>query len=288
MHQCQSDALSREAVAETPVLTEGEIRDYHRDGYLIPNLRLTSARLEKLQQLTRQLISDNPHIKEGIGSPHLICGSSSQNVKTQEGWMDIATDPALIGLLQQLIGPDIILWASTLFHLPPQEGPATPWHRDGAFYPISPLATTTIWIAVFDSVRENGCLRLVPGSHRSRSLGRHARGRWGSDGKGLLSADEFDESAAADALLEPGQMVVFDVFTAHASWPNTGARPRAGFALRFCPATSYFDHDASDEEFRVAGGVRGRELILVSGTNRAGNRLGRVGRHLQVDGAMTR
>jgi ectoine hydroxylase-related dioxygenase (phytanoyl-CoA dioxygenase family) len=83
--------------------------------------------------------------------------------------MDIASHPDLLDMIEQIIGLDIILWGSGIFYKRELAGPATPWHRDSVYTPIRPLATTTVWIAVFDSVVANGCLRVIPGSHRTKA-----------------------------------------------------------------------------------------------------------------------
>jgi Phytanoyl-CoA dioxygenase (PhyH) len=263
-----------------PILSADEVESFHENGFLVPRFRFEGDELRKLQDLTQRLVANNPQVTNGhIGSPHLLNGKGTQQVKTERGWLEIAAHPKLVQLVGELIGPDLALWTSTLFCKPPLEGPATPWHRDGAFYPITPIETTTSWIAVFESVRENGCLRILPGSHKARDVGAHRRERWSKKSEeeaGSLALSEADEARAVDVPLEPGQMVLFDIFTAHASWPNQGTKPRAGYAVRFLPTTSRYDHDAGDEDYKVAGGVRNRQLILVSGRDRAGNRFGDI------------
>jgi len=261
-----------------PILSPAEVEAYRRDGFLVPRLRFEGDELRELQQLTDRLLQNNPQVTDGmIGSPHIQSGKGAQRVRTEPGWMNIAAHPKLVKMIGELIGPDVVLWTSTVFHKPPRKGPATPWHRDGAFYPIRPLETISAWIAVFESVKENGCLRILPGSHKNRSVGAHRGGHWSKEDEGgALAPSEIDEARAVDVPLQPGQMVLFDVYTAHASWPNLGTKPRAGYAVRFFPASSHYDHDAGDELYKVAGGVRNRELILVSGQDRAGNRFGDI------------
>ena len=84
----------------------------------------------------------------------------------------------------------------------------------------------------------------------------------------IIAEDEVDESLAKDVELEPGRMLVFDVFMTHGARPNVGSRPRAGYALRFMPATSHYDHDSA-----IPGGDTSREtkaLFLVRGVDRSG------------------
>jgi len=262
------------------VLTDSEVAFYHREGYLVPQFQLSENEVKQLQEMTDRLLDHNTHIKDGmIGSPHLVNGAGTQNVKSEAGWMDIAAHPKIIDMLEQLIGPDIMLWTSTMFYKPPVEGNATPWHRDGAFYPIAPLETVTVWIASFESVKDNACLRVIPGSHLNRSIGRHKDGHWSkSEEGGALDTSEFNEADAVDVELQPGQMVIFDVYTIHGSRPNLGKRSRAGYAVRFFPSTCHYDHSASDDEYKVAGGVAARELILVRGEDKANNKHRRLER----------
>jgi len=250
-------------------LTSAEIAQYHRDGFLIPRFRLSSSELEQLQRLTRKLLADNPHVLDvPIASPH-VPGSGTQQVKGDPEWRQVACNVSILDMIEQLIGPDIILWGTTMFYKKPRQGPATPWHRDGFAWPIMPLATTSVWIAAYDSTVENGCLRCIPGSHAKKELGQHDRTR--REGKmfsGDLDPSEFDESTARDIELEAGQMVIFDVYTVHGARPNSGAAPRAGYSLRFMPGTSFFNHQSEQDSDEPGFSHTTRPLILVRGQDR--------------------
>jgi hypothetical protein len=253
------------------VLSNEEVERYQRHGFIVPKYKLSTSDVARLQELTIQLVEENPHLRDKFMTGPHVKNWGTQGLKSPRAreWLDSARDPDLLDIVEQLIGPDIILWGTTLFYKRALEGPATPWHRDGAYWPITSLATTTVWIAVFDSVIENGCLRFIPGSHLPQRFGRHIE-----DDRSevmfhhIMAGDEFDESLAQDVELEPGQMVLFDVYMTHGARPNTGSRPRAGYALRFMPATSHYDHDAA-----MPGGETSREtktLFLVRGVDRCG------------------
>ncbi len=200
--------------------------------------------------------------------------------------MDYASDPRILDMIEQIMGPDIILRGTAAFYKRAGHGPATGWHRDATGQAITPLRGTHVWIAASDSRIENACLRFIPGSHASRSLGKHEYGDFdrrhadGSIGAAILDKSEYDEKQAVSVELEAGQMVIFDLFTAHASWPNTGDRERASYALRYMPATSFYDHEAASPEKKEVNKAKGyghhmRPLFLVRGENRAGNDLKR-------------
>jgi hypothetical protein len=144
------------------MLSADETNVYRSDGYLVPKFELSDPDLDKLQQLTLQLVADNPQARGAIRSPH-IAESGSGTFESQAEWLNVASNPKLLDMVEQFIGPDIILWTSTLFYKAPWEA-ATPWHRDGC--PFLTLAkseaTITAWIAVFDVTRENGALRVIP------------------------------------------------------------------------------------------------------------------------------
>lgn len=134
-----------------------------------------------------------------------------------------------------------MLWGTTLFYKRALSGPATGWHRDGQVWPIKPLATTSVWIAATESTARNGCLRMIPGSHAAQRIGEHVfEDRKDMIVRRSLARDEFDESTAVDIELEPGQMVMFDVYTVHGATHNRGDVPRAGTRCASCrrPATS--------------------------------------------------
>jgi chlorinating enzyme len=259
------------------VLSEDELARYDRDGFVVPQYRLSASDTQKLQQLTRHLVADNPHmLDQPMACPHVE--GNNPSLKTSPGWLDIALNPDIVDMVEQIVGSDIVLFGTNFFYKRPQKGPATPWHRDGASLPVKPLVSMSVWIAVFDSKADNGCLRFIPGSHRSKELGKHHTTyfdtRKAEDEDMLIISDldraEFDESTAEDVELEPGQMVLFDIYTIHGARHNLGNRERAGYALRFIPSTSHFDHDAATATHLVGRSHNTRPLILVRGVDRCG------------------
>ncbi|MBM85809.1 MAG: phytanoyl-CoA dioxygenase [Rhodospirillaceae bacterium] len=253
------------------ILSLTEIEAYRRDGVIIPRFRLPEDALCRLRSLTDRLIADNPHLgDEPMACPH-VPGSGIQNLNCDEGWLEFPTFPAIVDMLEQLIGPDIILWGTTLFHKPATKGRVVPWHRDGRYWPIKPLETTSVWIAIDECTAENGCLRAIPGSHKAREVGRHFRST--SDEVAIpetLYDSEYDESLAVNLVLQPGQMAVFDVFTVHGSTANPSGRRRTGLAMRYIPATCHYDHHDLPVSDSRGAAHHTRPLIQVRGTDRCG------------------
>lgn len=246
------------------LLSPEEIHAYGRDGYLAPKFKLSEADIDKLQRITLRLVADNPQARAAIRRPHLVARTGSHGFDKQADWLHIAANPRILDMIENLIGPDIILWTSTIFYKAPLET-GTPWHRDQCPF----LKQTdvdeiiTVWIAVFDVRKEDGALRLIPQSHLRQPTGVPSTQDSQANGRVCLNASE--EETAVNAELEAGQMILFDASTVHGSWPNFSSRERYGYSVRFFRATSRFDRSS---ELALA---RSRELILVRGDDRAGN-----------------
>ena len=143
-------------------LTDDEVARYHRDGVLVPDYRVPGALLARMRDALERLTERNRHMSSDIMiCPHLQTGST-QGLEGGREWLEFAAIPDLLNMTAQLIGPDIILWGTTVFGKPAGSGKETPWHQDAQYWPIRPLATCSVWIALDHSTPENGCLRVIP------------------------------------------------------------------------------------------------------------------------------
>jgi ectoine hydroxylase-related dioxygenase (phytanoyl-CoA dioxygenase family) len=255
------------------ILSDSEIARYRDDGYVVPALRVPDARVAALRATLDRLIAENPGVRpERLVSAH-IEGRNAEGVRGSADFLDLARDPAIVAAVAQLIGPDVILWGCQIFCKPGGDGMEVPWHQDGHYWPIRPLATCTVWIALDESKVANGCLRVIPGSHRKRELLDHMR----EDRTDLVLnrravPGSFDEGAAADIELEPGQVSMHDVYLIHGSNPNRSPHRRAGVAIRYMPASSLFDRTLMEPGAGSGYTVdfSTRPLWLVAGRDRTG------------------
>ncbi len=253
-------------------LSDAEKATYDEQGYVIPEWRLPPDRVTALQQALDDALAANPGVRpEHLVSIH-VKGKNAEGVVGSDAFLDLARDRDILDLVADAIGEDIVLWGCHLFCKPAGEGLEVPWHQDGHYWPIRPLATCTVWVALERSDRGNGCLRVVPGTHRPAVLQEHLREEGGALTQ-RLGEDAFDEAAAVDVELDPGQMSLHDVYMIHGSNPNTSPRRRAGLAIRYMPATSLFDRQmfqrSDSSGFTVDFSTR--PLWLVRGQDRAGN-----------------
>ena len=179
-----------------------------------------------------------------------------------------------------VIGDDVILWGCHVFCKPAGEGYETPWHQDGHYWPIRPLANCTVWVALEQSTVENGCLRVIPRSHRDRVLHEHLHeDRTDLTLNQRMADGIFDEAQAVDLELEPGQMSLHDVYMIHGAAANPRSKRRTGVALRYMPSTSVFERDLrpADGKTGVPVDFAHRPLWLVRASTAAAATTSRSG-----------
>lgn len=265
-------------------LTSGEIAHYREQGYLVPGFRLPTARVDALRASLDRLIADNPGVRpEKLVSAHVAGtngASNAEGVRGSADFLELAKDPDILDLVEQVIGPDIILWGCHVFCKPAGDGMETPWHQDGQYWPIRPLANCTVWVALDASTAENGCLRVIPKSHAAQVTHPHLV----EDRQDLVlnlrtRQDVFDERDAVDLELEPGQMSMHDVHMIHGARVNRSTRRRAGVALRYMPGSSVFERgiNPTDGKSGVPVAFATRPLWLLRGRDRTGRNDFKVG-----------
>ena len=242
------------------MLTEQEIDRYHNSGYVVPDFQLEVNTLKEIGFYYDHLIEKHPEFSDYC--PAVLCYETA--------FLEFGRIPEILDMVEQLIGPNFALWNSSFFAKPAKIGSKTPWHQDGEYWPVRPLATCSVWVAVDHSTEENGCLRVIPGSHKSRRLGTHDYN--GADGLSLpleLKSDEYDESCAENIVLRAGQISLHDVYLVHGSEPNRSERSRRGMTLRYMPTTSVFDRslDTNKRYGRLA--MSERTLYLMRGIDQS-------------------
>jgi ectoine hydroxylase-related dioxygenase (phytanoyl-CoA dioxygenase family) len=178
-----------------------------------------------------------------------------------------ATDPRWAPVVLPLVGPDARLYWEQGVAKPPGARTELPWHQDNGYTPIEPEQYLTCWLALDDADVDNGCLWVLPRTHRSGTKKHH------DGGSGPF---RVGYGGSEDGLAVPvtrGSVLVFSSLLMHRSGPNTSGRPRRAWILQFCPAhaRSRLSGKPFDDRLLVATGgvwldepVRQREFDLMS------------------------
>lgn len=165
---------------------------------------------------------------------------------------DLAMHPAVLDAMEDLLGPDVVIHSSRIFYKHPHDPAFVGWHQDGLYTKLDTDFAPSVWIALSHSNAANGCLRVIPRTHRSGKFAHretYAADNLSNHGEQIEA--EIDESRAVDVTLTPGQMSVHHVNAIHGSQPNRSATKRIGFSA------SYVSPDVAVGDMQVVW-ARGR------------------------------
>jgi phytanoyl-CoA dioxygenase PhyH len=203
-------------------MTSSLCRKYREDGYCIPEgYTFDEVKLSGLQKVLAEIVAEHgPEASDGMDNPHL----------RDARLLEFTLAGEVLDLVEPLVGPDIVFGSTQLFAKAVKVGKATPWHTDNSYLRmvLDDLDTVVnVWVSVDGSAPDNGCVRVIPGSHRERQWERP-------------DADDHkvtvDEANAVDLVLAPGQVSLHDGGIVHGASPNTSGRPRTGIAMRYFSA----------------------------------------------------
>jgi phytanoyl-CoA hydroxylase len=204
-------------------------RDYDRDGYVVVR-----------DVLDRDLVAAAGRHVEWLGARHPDRRGEDLDhdlVADDPFWLRLVGDDRLLDLAEVFLGSDLALFASHYIAKPARSGRPVLWHQDAGYWPLEPMAVVTLWLAVDPSTPANGCLRVLPGSHRGDVHTLRAR----PDVDSVLGSEstmEVDERAAVDVVLAPGDVEVHHPGLLHASEPNRSDHRRCGLTIRYIPAST--------------------------------------------------
>ncbi|MBL7979072.1 MAG: phytanoyl-CoA dioxygenase family protein [Bacteroidetes Order II. Incertae sedis bacterium] len=162
----------------------------------------------------------------------------------------LAGDERLLDIAAQFIGDEVALFAAHYIAKAPKTGQKVLWHQDGSYWPLEPMEVVTLWLAATPSTPENGCMRIIPGTHHDKLVSWEEL-RKHDDGDNVLGSgldpQSIDESQAIDLVLQPGDVSVHNPNIIHGSEPNHSDQWRIGLTLRYIPVTTKIlnpDHHA--------------------------------------------
>ena len=232
------------------LLSSDEMARFRRDGVVHPLRCMTAA-----DALGRAQALQDFAAAAGAPLTRLLRFKAHLRFRMLE---EVARNPAVLDAVESLIGPDIMVFTSTVWAKQPGDHAYVSWHQDSAYFGLEPHEEVTAWVALTDSRRDNGCLRIMPGSHLAADFS-HEETRHPDNLliRGQAIAD-LDEARALDIELAPGEFSLHQERTVHGSLPNASARPRIGYAIFYIPP-------------HVRSTLGRRNALLVRGHDRHGH-----------------
>jgi len=206
------------------VLTKQQIEQYHNEGFISPIRVISEA----------EALSIKSQLEEVEAKfPEEINAESRNNLHLSFEFLDVlAHNPIIVDAMEDLIGPDIALWATVMFIKEPSSKYYVSWHQDATYMGMDDVNFPTPWIALSPSNLETGCMTMISGSHR-QEIRKHEDT---FEEHNILTRGqvipEVDESKGVDLILEPGEMSIHHGAIIHGSKPNKSQQRRIGFSLQ--------------------------------------------------------
>lgn len=215
-------------------LSAGQVASYDLDGYVLPAMRAMSP--EEASELRARVEA----LEAAEGGPAIALLFHGH---TRYRWLyDVATSPAILDRVQDLIGPNIMVWGFTPFVKEPKTTDYIGWHHDSNHWGIKPFdGIVTAWVALTDVGEVNGPMEFMRGSH----LGAEAPQEDSYHPDNMLSRGQeikwpgpVDPARVARATMRAGEFSLHHVRIAHYSGPNSGDDRRIGLAIRYMPTST--------------------------------------------------
>ena len=247
-------------MATPRVLTEAQMQTYREFGYAAPirvfgeeQAAAYRARLEAFESLNRRSLDGHER---------------SRSYLLFDWAYEICASRRVVDAVADAMGcPDVLIFHSTTWIKERESTSFVSWHQDSTYLGLEPCESVTGWIALTPATVENGCLRVMPGTHRLGQLPNDLR----PEKDNLLSSGQhariaFDESMIVDMPLRPGEMSLHHTYAVHGSNPNHTADRRIGIGVQFVPATArtlqcVLDADARCSALLVRGEDRFRHFV---------------------------
>ena len=268
----------------------GQKASFEKEGYLVVENLLSAEEIEICQteihrlhqfaggqesdtekeraDIARRHVQREPFAEDKTQGERLPVLRKAENTRQySDVFRDLAQHPKLIAVVQELIGPDLLLFRSTLMFKPAFHGSSHGLHQDSAYWPMEPPNLVTVSIALNEATPENGCFKVIPKSHL-----------WGMQSWGHIArqqdAELTDRKEVAeqqmDVPLSAGSALFFHSLMVHGSGPNATPNPRnTALYAYFSPQVRYVPQGGKPAEktFPVVAGLGGKtELTLVAET----------------------
>jgi len=235
-----------------PRLTPQQVESYRDNGYLIYKQPvLPQDKFESLKACFEKILADLPEGErpEAMDVPHFMHPELFK-------W---AFDDAVLDLVEPIIGPDIALFSTHFICKPKGNGKRVPWHEDSAYWKgqLAPMEVVTVWLAIDPSTKLNGCMMVIPRTHRTGQEGFSDYDKV-DPSKNVFAIEivhkHRDDSKRVYIELQPNECSLHDGRIQHGSEPNTSSIRRCGWTLRYTStAVKYHDFKGAHQVYLARG-----------------------------------
>jgi hypothetical protein len=219
-----------------------QVQLYQSEGYIVFDQPvLPAASFERLKSYFEGILADLPagERPEAMDVPHFM----------HPRLLEWAFDDLVLSLVTPILGENLALFSTHFICKPGGSGKRVPWHEDSAYWKgkITPMEVCTVWLAIDPSTRVNGCMMVIPGTHRGPQQG-YSEYESVDPSKSVFASEivrgQRDDARRVYIELQPNQCSLHDARIQHGSEPNCSNIRRCGWTLRYCPTRVRFNEEA--------------------------------------------
>ncbi|MFI5355884.1 MAG: phytanoyl-CoA dioxygenase family protein [Opitutales bacterium] len=226
------------------MLTPDQIQFYREAGYLGVEAVFSTAEVAELRRVTDEFVEKSRAVTANDAVFDLEPSHTPQTprlrrlkdpIRQHEVYRRAIRHPAVLQIVSQLIGPGIASNGNKLNLKLADVGSPVEWHQDWAFYPHTNDDLLAVGVAMDDSTLENGCLLVIPGTHRGPLLDHHQDGVF----IGAITDPAFRPDGAVPITLKAGGISIHHTRLLHGSAPNRSAHARRLLLFQYCAADAW-------------------------------------------------
>jgi phytanoyl-CoA hydroxylase len=215
---------------------------YDEQGYLVFPELLDADELATLRRALDEVLAESVGLTESNEKFSIVPSDDAQRpvvrrifnpIAHHPAFYDLVFNPKIVDVVEHLIGPNIQLHHTKLNLKPPSRQARFEWHQDYPFFPHTNFDLLAAMIMLDDSTEENGCLTIIPGSHKWGPRN-HLFARDGAFSSQLEDKRVLEDASCWKRVPVPaGGMEIHHCNMLHSSGPNRGERPRSGLILQY-------------------------------------------------------
>lgn len=218
-----------------PAITDMQKQQLETNGYFLLDNVFTR---EEMDMLAAQIEAHQKRHEERIAAKGGTEGISRAKeisftpflAEQDDDLRAFATRPEFVAIATQLLGPDIDLYWNQAVFKEPEGEKEFPWHQDDGYTPVSPSPYLTLWLALNDATEENGCIWVLPGSHKNGVVEHKP------SPIGLICHASDDPDQGVPVPVKAGSLAVFYSLTMHKSGVNRSQGSRKAYILQYSHA----------------------------------------------------
>jgi phytanoyl-CoA hydroxylase len=238
------DNIAQDRIPDFDGMTDAHVEQFWREGYLVFDCLLNRSEVDcsieaimdiirgrskgsKIQFVRRMNESATMEERE------LAARKVYDYIDHEPRLREVAYHPAILEICRRLLGEEAKVAQDQTILKPPTGGAEKPWHQDMAYGPLAYTKPVIgFWIALDEADLDNGCMHVIPYSHREGGVPHYAVRDW------QLCDISVQVEKDAAVPLKPGGVLVFHGLLHHGTPPNFSTKRRRSLQIHYAPESA--------------------------------------------------